>query len=117
MSDDPRTTAEGRGFSTADLGGDWPAKAADLVESVVDGVHDKVVRPLMLVARGLVFGILIGAMVLVLSALVAVAVVRVLDVYAFGHRVWASEALVGGIFTVVGLLAWSLRRSRRSAES
>src|SRR5579875_1022021 len=99
MSDEARPTVEGRGFSTADLGGDWPAKAADLVEAVVEGVHDKVVRPLMLVARGLVFGIVVGAMALVLSVLVAVAVVRVLDVYAFGHRVWASEALVGGIFT------------------
>jgi hypothetical protein len=56
-------------------------------------------------------------MALVLGVLIAITVVRVLDNYAFGHRVWASEALVGGLITVVGLVAWSLRRPRGADES
>ena len=82
------------------------------MDDVVTGVHDKVIRPLMLVARGLVFGIIIGAMALVLSVLGAIALVRVLDVYAFGRRVWASDALVGGLLALVGAFAWSRRRAR-----
>ena len=93
-------------------GAEWPARAADLVEAVVTGVHDKVVRPLLLAARAVVFGILVAAMLLVLSVLAAVAVVRILDVYAFGGRVWASDLVVGGVFTVGGLALWSLRRRR-----
>ncbi|HUY64830.1 MAG TPA: hypothetical protein VMV14_09995 [Acidimicrobiales bacterium] len=99
-------------FSTASLmGDDWPAKVADAIEGAVAGVGDRVVRPLVLAARAVVFGILIGAMVSVLGVLCAVAVVRVLDNYAFSHRVWASEAVVGGALTLLGLAFWSKRRS------
>ncbi|MHB8594708.1 MAG: hypothetical protein ACYDB3_10340, partial [Acidimicrobiales bacterium] len=75
-----------------------------------------VVRPLVLVARGVVFGILVGTMALVLGVLCAIAVVRVLDTYAFGHRVWASEAVVGGALCIIGLVAWARRRDRRAGE-
>ena len=93
-------------------GAEWPARAADLVEAVVTGVHDKVVRPLLLAARAVVFGILVAAMLVVLAVLTAVAVVRLLDVYAFPHRVWASDLVVGGVFTLAGFGLWSLRRGR-----
>ncbi|MHB8681754.1 MAG: hypothetical protein ACYDA2_06640 [Acidimicrobiales bacterium] len=109
MEDERRSGAAGPS-------GDWAARTADTIEQVVDAVHDRVIRPLVIVARALVFGILVSTMVLVLGVLTAIAVVRVLDTYAFGHRVWASEALVGGIFTLFGLLAWALRRSRRAEE-
>lgn len=94
---------------------EWPAKVADTIEDVVGAVHDKVIRPLMLVARGVVFGIVVAAMALVLGVLVSVAVVRLLTVYAFSGRVWASDALVGALFVVVGALAWSRRRAGDSA--
>jgi hypothetical protein len=95
---------------------DWQARAADTIESTVGMVHDRVVRPLFLVARGIVFGIVVAAMALSLSVLLSVALVRLLDVYAFPRRVWASEALVGAVLSAIGLLAWSLRRSRHDAE-
>jgi hypothetical protein len=102
----------GTGATPPAAGADWPARAADLVEDVVSMAHDRVIRPLLLVARAAVFGILVAAMALAVSILLAIAVVRVLDTYAFGHRVWASEALVGTVITLVGLLAWSRRRAR-----
>jgi hypothetical protein len=82
-----------------------------MVEDVVNAVHDRVVRPLILAARAVVFGILVATMVLVLAVLFSVAVVRLLDVYAFGGRAWASELVVGGLLTLGGLAAWSRRRS------
>lgn len=94
---------------------EWPVKIVDVIEAAVDGVHDKVVRPLTLAARALVFGIVAGAMALVLAVLGAVLVVRILDVYAFGRRVWASDVVVGGLLTVVGLALWTKRRSPEGA--
>ena len=124
MTTDEATTSTSRAAGPSDVGAsgalggtDWPAKAADMVEDVVSAVHDRVVRPLLLAGRAVVFGIVIAAMTLVLSVLLAIAVVRLLDNYAFGHRVWASDALVGGILTLLGLAAWSFRRPRRADRS
>jgi tetrahydromethanopterin S-methyltransferase subunit G len=95
---------------------EWPARLADTVEEVVTTVHDRAVRPLLLVARGLVYGIVVGAMALVLAVLLSVALIRLLDVYAFSHRVWASYLVVGGAFSLLGLVALSLGRPRRRQE-
>ncbi len=94
---------------------DWPAKVADTIEDVVDAVGDRVVRPLILAARGIVFGVIIATMALVLSVVLAIAVVRLLDVYAFGGRVWASDAVLGALLVIGGAFAWS-RRTARGAE-
>jgi hypothetical protein len=93
-----------------ETGAEWQVKVVDTVEDVVTAVHDRVIRPLLLVARAIVFGIVAGAMLLVVSILVSVAVIRLLDVYAFRGRVWASDAVVGGLLTVAGLVAWTKRR-------
>jgi hypothetical protein len=95
---------------------DWPARAADTIESTVGAVHDRVVRPLFLVARALVFGIVIATMLFVLIVLVSVALVRLLDVYVFSGRVWASDALVGALLVALGFLGWSFRRARQGTE-
>ncbi len=97
-------------------GAEWPARVADTVEDVVAAVHDRAIRPLLLVARGLVFGILVAAMVFVLAVLVSIALIRVLDVYAFPGRVWASYLVVGGFLSLLGIVAFTLSRARRSEE-
>lgn len=100
------------------LGGtDWPGRATDMVEDVVGAVHDRVVRPLLLVGRAVVYGIVIAAMAAALGILLAIALVRLLDNYAFGHRAWAAEALVGGVITLAGLAAWAYRRPRGANRS
>jgi hypothetical protein len=96
------------------FGAEWPAKAADMVEMAVDGVFDKVVRPALVAIRAIVFGLVIAIMALVLLVALAIGGVRLLDVYAFSGRVWASDALVGSLLTVAGLVAWSFRRPRRA---
>ncbi len=95
--------------SDAVAGADWQAKVADLVENIVEGVHDKVVQPVIVVARALVYGLVAGVMGLVLCVLLAIAAVRLLTVYIPGNRVWVSDAIVGGIFTAVGVFLWSRR--------
>ena len=89
---------------------------ADTIEDVVEAVQDRVVRPLILVGRGIVFGVIIAVMALVLSVVMAIAVVRLLDVYAFGGRVWASDAVLGAILVIGGAYAWTKRVARGAGE-
>jgi|SRR5579862_74737 len=91
-----------------------PGRAADAVQLLVDTIHDKAVRPAVLGARAVVFGLLIAAMAALLAVMGAVGVVRLLDVYAFGHRVWLSYIVVGGLLTFAGFGVWTRRNPRPS---
>jgi hypothetical protein len=88
---------------------DVPVRAADLVDTLVGLLRDKAVRPLTLVTRAVVFGIIVFAASVVTVVLVSIASIRILTVYAFNGRVWPSDLLVGAVFVVVGLVAWSRR--------
>lgn len=92
--------------------GDWSAQAADTIESVVGTIRDKTTVPLTTVARALVYGIVAGVMGGAVLVLFAIAAVRVLEVYTPGN-VWKVYAVVGGLFTVGGLFAWSKRTPKR----
>ncbi len=92
--------------------GDWPAQATETVETVVVAIRDKSVRPLTLVARAIVYGFVSGAVVLMVLTLSSVGVLRLLDIYVFPGRVWASYTMLGGIFTLAGLFLWTLRTSK-----
>lgn len=88
----------------------WPAQVATTVDSVIAGVADKTVRPLTFAARVMVFAAVVLAMAQVATVLGAIALLRLLDVYAFPGRVWASYTLIGGIFTLAGWFLWTRRR-------
>src|SRR5579875_1030560 len=81
-----------------------PKKAADMVQLLVDTIHDKAVRPAVLATRVLV---VVGS----------VAVLRIFDVYVFGHRVWLSYVVLGGALTLAGLAVWSRRTAKPSPSS
>jgi FtsH-binding integral membrane protein len=46
--------------------------------------------------------------------LLSITLIRLLTVYAFDGRVWLSDLVVGVVFVVVGVVAWSLRRDPNS---
>ena len=92
----------------------FPGKAADAVQLLVDTIHDKAVRPVTLAARAVVFGLIVAAMTTVLVVTGSIAALRLLDNYAFPHRVWLSYAVIGGLFTLAGLGAWTRRSARPS---
>jgi hypothetical protein len=109
----PRPTPDlSGGFTAAVAGGDWPATVAGTIEGVVTSVHDRFIRPMIVAARGVVFGLIIATMALLLTVVLCVAVIRLLTVYVFDGRVWASDLLVGGLFCLAGLAAWTQRTSR-----
>jgi hypothetical protein len=114
MDPQPETPASRlpAGGAVADL----PVRGADLVDTLVELLRDKTVRPLTLVTRAVVFGIIIFAASVVTVTLVSIAVIRLLTVYAFDGRVWLSDLVVGAVFVLVGLVAWSKRTDRRAAS-
>jgi hypothetical protein len=90
-------------------GSDWTVQATDTIDSVVGTIRDKTVVPLTTIARLLVYGLIAGLLGIVAFGLVAVALIRVLVVYlpfhvGFSHArsVWAADAIVGGIFVILG---------------
>jgi predicted anti-sigma-YlaC factor YlaD len=94
---------------------DLSARAADTVDLVVAMVNDRAIRPAIIAARALVFGMLAAVLGIVVVVVASVALVRVLEVYVFEGRVWAAEALLGIIFVAAGLFLWSLRPPRVTA--
>jgi hypothetical protein len=102
-------TSDGAAPRSTDPLADLPVRATDWVESLVTLLRDRAVRPLTLVARALVFGIIVLSASVVVLGLVAIAVIRLLTVYAFSGRVWLSDLVVGAVFVVAGLIAWSRR--------
>jgi hypothetical protein len=91
--------------------GDLPNRGADWVDTVVELLRDRTVRPLTLATRAVVFGIIVFAAAVVTVVLLSIALIRLLTVYAFDGRVWLSDLVVGAVFVVAGLVAWSKRTS------
>jgi hypothetical protein len=114
---DTRSGAAAGTIGAGLAGSEWPSKVAQTVEDVVGAVQDRAIRPILLAARAVVFGILVASMGLVFCVLLAIAAIRVLDVYAFGHRVWPAEALVGALLVVGGFAAWSRRTAAQPKDA
>jgi hypothetical protein len=89
--------------------GDLPRRGADWVDTVVELLRDKTVRPLTLATRAVVFGIIIFAAAVVTVVLLSITLIRLLTVYAFDGRVWLSDLVVGALFVIVGIVSWSRR--------
>ena len=98
------------------IGDDWPGKAVDLVDLVVDTIRDRVIRPIIIVGRSIVFGLLVATLVLVIAVVVGIAILRLLDVYVFPTADWASFLVLGIIVTAAGLLVWTKRTARSDAD-
>jgi ABC-type antimicrobial peptide transport system permease subunit len=97
---------------------DWPRQTADLLEKVTGSIRSKTTKPLVLIARGLVFGLIaaFGGMVMVVLVLVLLTrTLQILIALPLDHdtSVWISYLVVGGLFCVVG---WLLMSKRHASE-
>ena len=111
-----RPVGTATGAASAAFAAEWPVKAVDAIDGVVGTINDRALRPIIVVARAIVFGLLIAVLGLVVLVMVSVGLIRLLDVYVFPGKVWASYALLGSVFTGIGLWAWS-RRSTPTGQS
>ena len=89
---------------------DWTVQVADTIVGVVGSVRDKTALPLETIARAVVYGIVIAVVGTASMVLLTVALVRA-GTYVL--PVWAVDAILGGLFTVGGLLLWRKRRPGR----
>jgi hypothetical protein len=82
-------------------------RALDTIDTVVATVNDKAIRPAVVAARGVVFGVIIGVIGLAVLVLFCVLFIRLTTIA--GHRVWASYIVLGLIFSAVGAVLYARR--------
>ncbi len=92
---DPKPDTPASRLPGSDALGDLPTKGADWVDTIVELLRDRTVRPLTLATRAVVFGIIVFAAAVVTVVLLSITLIRVLTVYAFDGRVWLSDLVVG----------------------
>jgi len=95
---------------------DWTYQVTDRIESVVGSVRSKTTAPATLIARVVVYGLVVGVLAAALLLLLVIAGVRLLDVYLpfhpIGRRVWVVDAATAAIFLGSGTFAWRKRRPK-----
>ncbi len=84
-------------------------KALDAVDAIVAVVNDKAVRPAVVAARTVVFGVIIVVVALMIVVLLSVGFIRFTTVYFFNGKVWISYLVLGAIFCAGGAFAYSKR--------
>jgi hypothetical protein len=93
--------------------GDWAVQAADTIEGVVTSIRNKTTVPLTSVVRGAVYGLLAAFAGGAALVLLAIALVRGVDVATGEGNVWIAHLSIGMVFVLLGVLLW---RKRTSSE-
>jgi hypothetical protein len=84
-------------------------RALDTIDTVVATVNDRAVRPAIVAARAVVFGLIAAVIGSVALLLAGIGLVRLLTDDAFGHHVWITYFALGGLLTVLGAVLYSRR--------
>ncbi|MFT6290067.1 MAG: hypothetical protein ACJAR2_000653 [Ilumatobacter sp.] len=92
----------------------WAADTTDQVVKLVDNVKAKTTKPAVMVARGLVFGLLAFILGMFAFVLFLVLITRgmqaLLDIWLPHERsVYVSYFAIGGVFTLAGLMLFKKR--------
>ena len=90
-----------------DFGDALSARALDTIDTVVATVNDRAVRPAVVAARSVVFGIIIAVIGITVVVLFCIGFIRLTTIA--GHRIWASYIVLGLIFSAVGAVLYTRR--------
>jgi hypothetical protein len=82
-------------------------RALETIDTVVATVNDRAIRPAVVAARGIVFGVIIAVVGITVVVLFCVGFIRLTTIA--GHRIWASYIVLGLIFSGVGAFLYSRR--------
>lgn len=93
------------------LAGEWPAQAADRIESVIGGVRRKTTGPAMVASRAVVYGLVAIVFAAAAGILLLIAVLRGLDALL---PTWAVQLIVGGVLCLAGFICWSKRTPKET---
>jgi len=93
---------------------DWPAQAADTIEAAVQGVRDKTTGPAITAARWFVAGLFLATMGITVVILLAIVLVRVLDLFL---PVWGAYLVLGLPLFIAGMVLLAKRHSPEPGAS
>ena len=82
-------------------------RALETVDTVVATVNDRAIRPAIVAARGIVFGIIIAVTGITVVVLFCIGFIRLTTIA--GHRIWASYMVLGLLFSAAGAILYSRR--------
>jgi len=85
-------------------------RALHSFDHVLDVVHDKYLRPILLGGRIVAYGFIIALMAMVLVITLLLGLMRLCNVYFFAGHEWITYAIVGSISLIAGLFLWRRRR-------
>jgi len=85
-------------------------KAFEAFDHVLDVVHDRILRPILVAGRTIAFGFILLLIALVLLMVLVIGIIRLLNVYLFAGHEWLSCLIVGGALVITGLIIWRRRR-------
>ncbi len=90
--------------------GDFVDKVLRQFDHVLDVVHDKVLRPILLAGRVIAYGFIVVLAALVLVAVLLIGIIRFVNVYIFAGHEYATYLAVGVISILAGMFVWRRRR-------
>lgn len=85
---------------------DWTKDLLDRLDHYIDVVRSNTTDRLVKVARVLVFGVITAILGTMAAIIALIALIRVLDI-VLPREVWLPYMVLGAIFLVGGLFAWS----------
>ena len=80
------------------------------IDHLLDIVHDRVLRPIIVAARIIAYGFIIAVAALVFVIVLFIGLIRLLNVYAFSGHQWLTYAVMGAASLLTGLIIWRRRR-------
>lgn len=97
----------------------WATDMTETIVSTVDKIRDRTTTPVVMVARGLVFGLLGGILSIAALVLLVVGLSRGLInliEWPLDHdtAVWVSHATVGGLLVLAGSVCMAKRHGKES---
>lgn len=97
----------------------WAADMTETIVSTVDKIRDRTTTPIVMIARGLVFGLLGGILASAAVILLVIGLSRGLINFIewpLDHdtAVWVSHAIVGGLLVLAGSICMAKRQSKEA---
>jgi hypothetical protein len=88
-------------------------RALGSLDHLLDVLHDNVLRPIILGGRFVAYGFILVAVVISMVVALLVALTRLINVYLFPGKEWATYFLLGAVLTGIGMWVWRSRRPVR----
>jgi hypothetical protein len=100
---------------------DWSDEKAGQLVDLIDTVKGRTTDNMVMIARALVYGLVISVLVIASVIILVIVLIRMADAYlpigsGVGDAVWAAHAFIGGLTSVLGLGAWLSRRGEGSPK-